>query len=109
MEELIESIVTDLATELSDDVDYSEDVLRKKVTSAANEVRRTRRYPADYSEEDVVEDLRKFYTNIRNVALYDYSQIGAEFQSYSGEGAIFRNFTDRNKLFYGVIPIAVCS
>jgi len=109
MDELIEAIVTDLAEELSGEVGYSEDVLRKKVTSAAKEVVRARRYPSDYEAEDITDDLNRFYSNIRNIALYDYTQIGAEFQTYSGEGAIFRNFMDRNKLFYGVVPFAVCS
>ena len=109
MDGLIETIVSDLAEELYGEVGYSEETLRKKVTLAAKEVRRARRYPADYSEEDIADDLNRFYSNIRNIALYDYNQIGAEFQTYSGEGAIFRNFMDRNKLFYGVTPFAVCS
>lgn len=109
MDELIESIFDDLAAGLSEEVGYNDFDLRAKVRNAAYEVRRTRRYPDTYTEEEIVEDMNRFYTNIRNIALYDYAQIGAEFQSYSGEGAIFRNFTDRNRLFYGVNPIAVCS
>jgi hypothetical protein len=109
MNELIERIVTDLATELSSSVNYSQTVLFSKVESAAREVVRARRYPESYSADDIANDLEKFYANIRNIALYDYNQRGAEFQSYTGEGAVFRNFMDRNKLFYGVIPFAVCS
>lgn len=109
MERLIESLLDDLRTELENDVDYQESILRRKIEAAANEVRRARKYPEDYSEEDIIADLNQFYSNIRNIALYDYNQLGAEFQSYSGEGAIFRNFTDRNRLFYGVTPFAICS
>lgn len=109
MEELISSIVEDLDAELSSSVGYSIDRLKRKVESAAHEVVRARRYPSDYSEADIAADINQFRANIRNIALYDYNQFGAEFQSYSGEGAIFRNFTDRNKLFYGVNPFAICS
>lgn len=109
MEGLISEIVEDLDAELNTSVDYSLNALKKKVESAAKEVREARRYPDDYTEADVSADLRRFYSNIRNIALYDYNQMGAEFQSYSGEGAIFRNFTDRRRLFYGITPFAVCS
>lgn len=108
MEELINEITADLTGELKSAVDFSPTVLRKKVESAANEVKRARRYPESYTAEEITADLVRFSSNIRNIALYDYNQIGAEFQSYSGEGAIFRNFTDRNKLFYGVTPFAIC-
>lgn len=109
MDELIESIVADLASDLYGEIGFSESRLRTKVQSATKEIIRARKYPVDYSDEDILEDINRFYSNIRNLALYDYNQIGAEFQSYSGEGAVFRNYTDRNKLFYGVTPFAVCS
>ena len=109
VDELINSIIDDLSVELAGETGYSETVLRSKVTNAANEVRRTRCYPKDYEDEDIQADMQRYYVNIRNLALYDYNQIGAEYQSYSGEGAVFRNYVDRNKLLYGVLPIAVIS
>ena len=109
MEELISEIVDDLDGELNSEPNYKINVLTKKVESAVKEVISARNYPESYSQEDLINDLRRFYTNIRNIALYDYNQIGAEFQSYSGEGAIFRNYTDRRRLFYGVTHFAVCS
>ena len=109
MDELISEIVEDLDAELNSEPNYQLNVLKKKVESAAKEVALARNYPDSYTQEEKTTDLRRFYSNIRNIALYDYNQMGAEFQSYSGEGAIFRNYTDRRRLFYGVTPFAVCS
>ena len=51
-------------------------------------------------------DLVRFESNIRNIALYDYNLIGVEGQTSSSENGENRSYVDRNKLFSGVIPLS---
>ena len=104
--ELKDAIVNELTIELQGEPTFSADKLGIKVDSAIREVKRARRYPADYSEAMIDEDLTGFYSNIKNIALYDYNQIGIEWQSASTENGESRTYADRNKLFYGVLPFA---
>lgn len=107
--EMVTAIVSDLSVELASDPGFNLSVLEAKATSAVNEVKRERRYTySGLTDEEIESDIEQFYSNIRNLTLYDYNEIGAEFQSYTGEGAIFRTYADRNKLLHGVIPLAVC-
>lgn len=105
MEELKEQIVDSLIGELSGE-EFNVDMLRSKVSNAILEVRSVRNYPSSYSQETVDADLRRYYTNIRNIALYDYNKIGGEGEESHSENGISRSYSAREKLFYGVIPIA---
>ena len=50
--------------------------------------------------------MNDYYVNIRAIALYDYTKIGAEGQSqYSADGESI-HYLDRNKMFAGILPIA---
>ena len=106
VEELKAAIINELRIELSGDSAFSEDILRVKVDNAVREVKRARNYPSYYTEEVINRDLWDFYSNIKNIALYDYNQIGIEGQSSSSENGENRTFVDRNTLFRGVIPFA---
>ena len=104
--ELKQSIFDELSIELNNEPTFSGEILSIKIDNAIREVIRARRYPANYTEGMIDEDLSGFYSNIKNIALYDFNQIGAEFQSSSSENGENRQYTDRNKLFYGIIPFA---
>ena len=54
------------------------------------------------AEADISSKLENYYTNIHNVALFDYNQIGDEFQSAMTENSTRREYMDREKLFVGV-------
>jgi CRISPR-associated endonuclease Csn1 len=45
-------------------------------------------------------------TTVKNVALYDYNQIGAEFQESHSENSVSRSWKEREKLYSSVVPIA---
>ena len=107
LEELQNAVFNDLKTELKTDADYNENVLASKVAQAVREVMAARRYPSYYLEEAIAADMERFYSNVYKLALYDYNQIGIDFQTGHNENGINRSFSDRSKLFYGVIPIAV--
>ena len=109
MDELINAIIDDLTVELQrTDPMFDADVLEVKVKYAARDVKQTRRYPANYTDAMIASDMNQFYSQIRNVALYDYNQVGIEFQSNHTEADTQRTYVDRNKLFGGVIPFTRC-
>ena len=103
---LEEEILADLTAELSIDKTFNATLLLSKVKNALREVKRARHYPSYYTEDQIKSDMYNFFSNIRNIALYDYNQIGAEFQQTSSENSTSRSWTDRDKLFAGIIPLS---
>ena len=100
------SVIADLTIELKNEVDFDAQILAKKKKNAIREVRAAKNYPSTYSEEKIANDMMNYYTNIRAIALYDYTKIGAEGQTqYSADGESI-HYLDRDKLFKGVYPIA---
>ena len=95
MDKLINEIFKDLSIEL-DIPDEEGSMLLSKVKSAYREVKGARSYPMDYE---------RYYSNIKNLALYDYNQIGVEGQSAHGENGTSRTWVDRNKYLEGVVAI----
>ena len=108
--EMLDEIFNNLKEEiLADEAQadlLSESLLRKKVESAYREVQRARRYPKSYSEAQIEEDMTDYFSTIEDVARYDYNAVGSEgLKSYSSDGTSI-HYQDRDKLFYGVLPIA---
>lgn len=99
-------LIADLTAELKGEPTFDASVLLQKVINAIREVKVARKYPSYYSKEQIDEDLYNFYSNIRNVALYDYNKSGAEFEESHNENSINRSWVERNSLFKGVFPIA---
>ena len=84
----------------------SENLLRTKINSAYREVVKARHYPSSYTETQIESDIVGFYSNIEAIARYDYNTVGSEgMSSYSSDGTAI-HYKDRDKLFYGVYPIA---
>ena len=102
---LQDEIIADLTLELGAEPTFNADALRQKVINAIREVKKARKYPSYYTEEQIARDLYDFYSNVRNIALYDYHKIGGEFEQSHNENSINRRFGDRNSLFGGVIPL----
>lgn len=108
--EMLDEIFANLKSEIFADVAQadilSENLLRSKVEGAYREVQKTRHYPKGYTEEQIEEDMIDFYTNIEDIARYDYNAAGSEgLTSYAADGTSL-HYRDRDKLFYGVYPIA---
>lgn len=100
---LEEEIMAELTAELSlTDPNFNPALLLPKVRNAMREVRRARNYPASYTGAQIDADMYNYYSNIRNIALYDYNQIGAEWQKSIGENGTSRTFVDRQSLFSGI-------
>lgn len=103
---LADALLADLTEELKNEPTFNEVALKAKINSAIREVRGLRKYPSTYTQEQIESDLSNHYSNIRNVALYDYNMIGAEWESNHNENGISRSFVDRKSLFHGIMPIA---
>lgn len=103
MESLIEEILEDLTTEL--DLKEASDIaiLTSKVKNAYREVKRTRNYQPCHSQEFVDNDMKNFYSNIRDLALYDYNQVGVEGQVSHNSNGTSRTWKDRKECLSGVI------
>lgn len=95
-----------LLKELSGEAGLNSSILEEKVVSAIQEVAEARKYPVSYTKEQIDNDLLKYYSKIRKIALYDYNMTGAEFQQSHSENGIGRVFVNREKLFSGIIPLA---
>lgn len=104
---LYDEVFAELKIELQNENDFDEDALGVKVKGAIREVKQRRNYGVtNYTEEQINADLYGFYSNIMNIARYDYNQIGAEGEKSHTENGLTRSYVDRKNLFSGVIPFA---
>lgn len=103
IKELQKEIVADLTVSLKNDTNFDADALAIKVKGAILDVAMRREYDASsYSNEKIVEDLRKYYNTISRLAEYDYNQIGAEGQKSHSENETDRVWIERDEILKGV-------
>ena len=103
MESLLNEILEDLGNELElSEGDSKIAALTSKIKNAIREVRLKRNYPEHFTEEQIVKDLQKHYSNIRELALYDFNQVGAEGQTSHNENGTNRTWKSRNECLIGV-------
>lgn len=102
MEQLIIEILEDLKTELGLIKETDKAVLTSKVKNAYREVKRTRNYQSYHTQDFIDNDMNNFYSNIRELALYDYNQEGAEGQTNHSENGTSRVWKDRKECFNGI-------
>lgn len=106
-EKLKADIVSDLSVELDRQPTFNAKLLGAKVNNVIREVMALRGYEdSGYSDKRIEQDLSRYYSVIRNVALYDYAQIGAPFELSHNENSVSRAWTNRNDLFVGVRRIS---
>lgn len=80
--------------------------IEQLITQAKTEVIKTRRYPDDYTEEQIEQDMLNYERVIVDLAVYDHSQAGEAFMASYSENGISRNWKDRAKLFAGVLSVS---
>ena len=103
---LQDELIADLTQELQDEPTFDASKLKQKVLNAIREVKRARKYPSNYTDNMINKDLYNYYSNIRNISLYDYNKMGAEFEQSHNENSVSRSWKDRDKLFNGVLPLS---
>ena len=101
---LQDEIIAELTVELSGQPTFNADLLAIKVRNAIREVKMKRNYQAtSYTAEQIEKDLYdNYFSVIKNLALYDFAQIGAPFESSHSENSISRNWVNRDEIFKGV-------
>jgi len=102
MESLLSEILKDLTDELGLVENPDIAILTSKIKSAYREVKRARNYPASYTEEAVAKDMENYYSNIRELALYDFNQVGVEGQTSHNENSTSRTWKSRRECLDGV-------
>ena len=99
MDYLVDEIYNDLLLEMDLTKEKDKLILKSKVRNAVNEVKNKSNYPSHYTDRMINEDLETKIYVIRNVALYDYNMVGAEFQKSHSENGVSRSYSERDKLF----------
>ena len=100
-------INTALFLEMKNDPSYDADIVASKVSAVVRELIQKRRYKkSGMSDAAILEDLEDFYPQVLNVARYDFNTIGAEGEDRHTENGVDRTFTERNRLWAGVVPIS---
>lgn len=102
MESLIVEILEDLTTELGLKEESDVAVLTSKVKNAYREVKRTRNYQPSHTQEFIDMDMENFYSNIRELTLYDYNQVGVEGQVSHNSNGTSRTWKDRKECLSGI-------
>lgn len=103
MEPLVNEILEDLTTELGLTEESDLAVLTSKIRNAYREVKRTRNYQSGHTQEFIDRDMEGFYSNIRELALYDFNQAGAEGQTSHSENGTSRVWKERRECLNGVV------
>lgn len=99
-------VVTALALEVSGEPTYSENVVKSKVESVIRELIQMRRYnKTSMTDTQIQADLENYFPQVLNVSRYDFNQIGSEGEDRHSENGIDRTYTQRHKLWNGVVPI----
>lgn len=106
MDELIQTIYEQLMVDIAPTRQGDAAILLIKVKNAYREIKQYRNYPKDYTEEQIDADMADHYTEIYNLALYDYNIRGAEFQTTINENGEYRSFEHRSTILAEVIPFA---
>ena len=104
-EEIFEELKAELSETEGDKL--NETLLMSKVKGAYRAVKTARKYPSSYTEAMIDRDMDNYYSQVREIALFDFNQIGSEGQTQYSQDGVSIHYVERDKLFYGVLPIAV--
>lgn len=104
----METVENDGLTSSTVMFDRKEDnpLLEQLINQATEDIKNKRRYPKDYTKEEIEEDLKKYESVLVNVVVYDRMKLGGDFQQSDSENGKSRTWVDRNTLFKEIYPIA---
>ena len=101
------SINDALTLEMSSDPTFDASVVASKVSAVVKELIQRRRYNKSGMDDAAIEaDLEFYYPQALNVDRFDFNTIVAEGEDRHTENGIDRTFTERGKLWAGVVPIS---
>ena len=89
---LLDSIAEELNIELASQPTYSAEIVALKVKDAYRKVRARRCYEnTTKKESEIIDDLNnRYFQDIKDVALFNFAQIGAPFQKSHNENGVVR-------------------
>jgi hypothetical protein len=74
------------------------------IQRAIDNVKLRRNYPDTWSEDDIDNDLEKYYYVIFDAVVYAYTKIGIEGHSSLSENGITRQWISESRLYLTVVP-----
>ncbi len=97
---LIDSIVAELTIELKNEPTFNAEVLKIKVTDAYRSVRSRKQYQNTNFTESQIEKhlLDNHYQDIKDVAMYRFNMLGAEFQKSHSENGVSRSWRTEDEV-----------
>lgn len=97
---LREQIIAELTTELSGEPTFKAEILEIKVNDAYRKVKARKAYHNTSFDDKKIEKhlYDNHYQDIKDVALYNYNMIGAEFQKSHNENNISRSWRTEDEI-----------
>ena len=97
---LREEIIAELTVQLQNEPTFNAEILKIKVNDAYRKVRSRKHYEnTSYSVEQIESDLyEKHFQDIKDVALYNFVIMGADFQKTHNENGINRTFRTEDEI-----------
>ena len=107
MDELKTEITTILTQYLNDDAP-SYQVMSVFSDRAMLAFKEYRNYPLSWTDEKILADMNRHKSCIADLALYEYIQQGAEFQSMHIESGLYRMWQSEGSIYthHRVVPFA---
>lgn len=95
-----QEIIAELTIELSGQPTFDEDILAIKVHDAYRKVRGRKCYNnTSFSEEQIEKDLyNRHFQDIKDVALYNFAKMGADFQIAHSENSVSRTWRTEDEI-----------
>lgn len=104
---LMEDLIADLSVEFKSSPTFDIELLTVKVANAIRDVKLARCYGnTSMTEEKIEYDMQNYYSVCRNLALYDYLQTGASFETQHTENSVTHQWVSRDKIL-GNVPAFV--
>ena len=102
---LRDEIFAELKNELESVPTFNAVTLKSKVNDAYRKVRSRKAYEnTSYDELQIEKDLRnRHFQDIKDVALYNYNKIGAEFQTSHNENSISRMWRTEDEVLGNIV------
>lgn len=107
-EKLQKDIIAELTIELQDEPEFNVAKLAIKVKDAIRKVKSARKFQnTSYTEENMGQDLYdNYYSVIKDLALYYWNKMGAEFELSHDENDTARTYISENEIL-GNVPAFV--
>ena len=99
-------ILDELKIEMGVTLDSDIAILNVKLKNAIREVRQAVSYNPKHTEEFILEDMKNYVGQIKDLTMYDYSLIGGEGEKSHSENGTRREWKDRKDCFAGIVRFA---